>query len=88
MEPAIGINGFDLREIACHADGNGPVLFQDSKGTLHRIYTAITTRCDIGDHHGPATILRESMAEDFILRVYPPTPELQARIDEYNKTHE
>lgn len=52
------INGFAFREIASHADGNGPV-----------------------------TILRESMAEDFILRVYPPTPELQARIDEYNETH-
>lgn len=86
MKPE-GINGFAFREIASHADGFGPVLFQDSKGTLHRIYTAITTRCDIGDYHGPVIILRESMAEDFILRVYPPTPELQARIDEYNKTH-
>ena len=83
-----GIDGRGLSEIASHAHGNDPVYFQDEEGKLHRIRTAIKTRTEIGDYYGSVTILRESMADEFIMRVYPPTQELQQRIDEYNKTLE
>lgn len=84
-----GIDGRGLREIASHSDPSGTAYFQDEEGKLHPIRTAIKIRrTEIGDYYGPVTILRESMADEFIMRVYPPTPELQQRIDEYNKSLE
>ena len=80
------INAGGLADMCRHACYDEPVVFQDKDGKLHRIHSAISTRCELGDYYGSVLILRETLSTEFVLRVVPPTPELQERIDEYNKT--
>lgn len=80
------IDAGGLRDMCCHAFYDEPVVFQDKDGKLHRIHSAISTRCELGDYYGSVLILRETLSDEFVLRIVPPTPELQERIDEYNKT--
>lgn len=75
----------ELGESCRHCMRNDLVVFEDTDGNIHEVYTAMRVRYRGGR---PWLILRETTARDFFLEVKQPPQELIERLEEYNEKHD